>query len=67
MSKRRQKKVDVSLCRYIDVYKSLFPWMPEGGDNHLFGAKTKISIKCWKYNTDTRNFTGAFFVLFFII
>ena len=31
------------------------------------GQRQKISIKCWKYNRSSQNFTGAFFMLFFII
>ena len=31
------------------------------------GHRQKISIKCWKYNRSSWNFTGAFFMLFFTI
>ena len=49
---------------FFYLVRKSFIW---GGDNHQFGTKTKISIKCWKYNPSSRNFTGAFFMLFFII
>lgn len=37
------------------------------GDNHGFGAKTKIFLECWKNNRSSKSLAGVFFILFLTI
>ena len=65
----RLKETEKTFARdsRLSITSSLFPiWQKKavvpidyGGDNHWFGTKTKINIKCWKYNKSSQNFTGA--------